>query len=463
MLKISTRLTLWYVFATGFIIIFMAFGMYYIYDAQRRTAIDSDLINFADFLTGDIGEGPTDLDNIFNELREKKSHPSVRLRALRFALATNDSVIFEPSVLPNLDSLINELENRKEFSFESEFNTIHHSNNDFRLYIKKIKLRRENLQLIVFTSLDRFYESLTQLRYILFFLSSISLLASGLIGLFIARKALSPVRDLTETASVITSENLDKRVPVGKSQDELALLARTFNDMIDRLDATFRSQQRFIADASHDIRTPLTVIQMELDMLLLRENISDEEINESLERCNIEIGRLSKLADNLLILARADSHQLKLDFKPVRYEELLFECISQLNNLAKNKNIRFRFNVSQSVESKADEAMLRRVFMNVLDNAIKYSPENEIISIDISKNKKYITINITNKGHEIPPELITKIFDRFQRGDPSRTKQGFGLGLAIAKALTEAHGGTIGLTSDVLNGTILKFSFPIQK
>jgi heavy metal sensor kinase len=362
--------------------------------------------------------------------------------------------------LVNLDSILFDLEGKQELSTTSAFNTISQYGTEYRIFSKPIKVGKKGFTLIVITSLDRIYESLAQLRYIMALLIPASLIAAGMIGFYIARRAFRPVRVITNVAAEITSKSLDVRVPVGKSKDELAKLAETFNSMIDRLDRTFRGQQRFVADASHDIRTPLTSVQVELEMLCNRESLS-QNIKGILENCLRSLSRLNRLTDNLLILARADSQQLTMLKHPVRLDEIMIECVQQMNSLAKSKNISFLINVDDVIELRADDNLIRRVITNLLDNAIKYSPNDSVVKIDLQLNESTAIMTINNKGVPIPDDHLYKIFDRFQRGDKSRTTQGSGLGLAIVKALTEAHGGTAIIKSNAIDGTTAEISLPL--
>lgn len=438
----------------------MAFSMYSIYDVQRRNAIDADLNEYTDFLISGLSDEPYNLSDLFDKLLERKEKPSTKPKAHRFFLASNDSLIFEENALVNIDSLVNVFLEKSDTKSKSAYHTLTLENLEYRIYTRNIVAPKgRDFQLVVITSLDRLYESLAQLRTILFIISPVFLIIAAIIGLFIARRALSPVSKITKAAAAITSQNLEERVPISKSDDELSTLAQTFNDMISRLDLTFKSQQRFIADASHDFRTPLTSIQMELEMLNNKEDIPDST-RVTIDRCLKEINRLTGLADNLLILARADAHQLIIDKKPVRLDEILMDCLSQLNNLAKIKNVNIRLNMKHPIELLADEAMLKRAFINVLDNSIKFSPSNDTVTISLEKKDNNSIIKINNKGNPIPKELLSKIFNRFQRGDASRTSKGFGLGLAIVKAIIEAHHGTVTLESSENLGTTLKIYLP---
>ncbi|MCX6155376.1 MAG: ATP-binding protein [Candidatus Kapabacteria bacterium] len=461
MFKISTRITLWYALSTGVTILIMASVMYNIFEFQRRKAIDEDLIDFAETLVSDLPAEQPDLESAFDRLIERKERPSSKPRTHRFALSSRDSIIYEAGSFQNLDSILNIAEDKNEFSFSKPFNTVNLNGQDYRTYSHQIKLKHfPESELIVFTSMERLNESLVLLRQIIFLVTPFGIILAVLIGYLIARLSFRRVRQITETASAISVTNLDLRVPVGRSQDELSELASTFNNMINRLDSTFKSQQRFIADASHDIRTPLTVIQMELELILEKKN-QTIEFQEAIERALKEVSRLNYLSDNLLILARADANQLNINKKILRLDELLLDCLNQLYTLAKSKNISYLINLDDAVEANVDESLLKRVFYNIIENAIKYSPENNKLTVVLSSTDKAVIIKMKNYGMPIPEQQLEKIFDRFQRGDKARTSKGFGLGLAIVQAIVKAHDGTVNISSNAEDGTIISLSLPL--
>jgi heavy metal sensor kinase len=460
LLKISTKLTLWYMISSGIIIVVMAVAMYYIYDFERRRSIDEDLQDYGNFLTSGLATQKGDLSEVYDKLFEKKNYQTLRQRLHRFVLVSNDSIIFEAGLNMNLDSIVGDTENEEDFFWKTTYNTINTNNIEYRTYSLPLasKIKKE-YRLIVFTSLERFYESLAQLQYIMMLITPLALILSALIGLIIARNALAPVRMITETASSISYSNLNSRVLISSSsKDELTLLASTFNSMIERLEKTFLVQKRFIADASHDLRTPLTIIQIELEMLLNKKEISDE-IKQIIEKCLKETEMMTNLAENLLLLARYDSNQLILNKELVRLDELILECVSQLNNLAKNNDVKFIIDIEDSVTMNADLNLIRRLLINIIDNSIKYSYRNEKITISLQKYQNHAQVIVNNIGIPIPEEVMGKIFNRFQRADEARTSDGFGLGLSIAKAITEAHNGEIYIDSSEKDGTSVSLHF----
>jgi len=421
----------------------MGLSSYFIYYRQRLQSIDDELKDYGQILTTNLSPERKDISFIYDILSKRKDKTR-KMQSLnfQFLLTSNDSIYYESDESLNLDKLelpIIELDDKQ--IQMNPFHTISVDKGQYRVYQKNIRMPQiNNLELILVTSLDRFYQSLNQLRYILFIVSPMFLIVAALIGYIISRRAFAPVRNITKTAEKITAENLDMRVPVGKTDDEIAMLAKTFNDMIDRLYVTFNSQKKFIADASHDFRTPLTIVRLELELLNNRKDLKDD-VKNTIDKCIKEIKSLGNLAENLLLLARADSHQLILDKKLFRLDELLVETILNFKNIAISNGKTFKVDLDAPIEVVGDMEMLKRAVINILDNAIKYSPQNAQIKISLDENTYYYIISVSNPGDIIPSDVLKKLFDRFERADKARTSKGFGLGLPIIKAIAEAHNG----------------------
>jgi signal transduction histidine kinase len=229
--------------------------------------------------------------------------------------------------------------------------------------------------------------------------------------------------------------------------------------MIERLQKTINAQKQFIADASHDFRTPLAIIRLELELLEERKDIGDD-VRHSIETSIREIKTLSTMAENLLILARADSHQLSLNKTEFRLDELIMETAADFNKMAVVKGISFNIGIDELAEIQADRDMLKRIFTNSIDNAIKYSPENRIIKIELKVENGKAVVVIVNEGKDLTQEELASIFSRFQRLDKSRTSKGFGLGMPIIKTIVETHGGTVEFLSEKgLNKLIITLQF----
>ena len=311
-------------------------------------------------------------------------------------------------------------------------------------------------------SMSDLEENLNRLRLQFLLGIPLALVVTALAVYGITKMAFRPMIDMMGTAHQITASNLDRRLTLPKARDEVRHLGETLNSMIGRIEAAFRSQKQFVADASHEIRTPLTVICSELEFAA--KQTTEAPVRESIQTSLVEIDRLTKLTDGLLLLAKLDASQLKLDLQPVRLDELLMDCVQLISTVARKKNIQINVDVQDAVEIWIDQDKMKRVFFNILDNAVKYSGENTVVAASIARNNSQpekIILRFEDQGPGIPSSALTDIFTRFYRADPARSENaGIGLGLAIVKQLVELHGGIVTVKSELYSGTTFQIELP---
>src|SRR5271157_5401349 len=266
---------------------------------------------------------------------------------------------------------------------------------------------------------------------------------------------------MAEQSRHITGHNLDSRLEIGNAARELAVLASSFNELLSRLDQTFESMRRFVADASHELRTPISVIRGEADVALSQER-SSAEYRESLAIILDESRRLSRLVDDLLNLARADAGNVKLQVREFYFNDLLAESCRSVQALAAARSIKLECQCSEDVPFHGDEELLRRLVVNLLDNAIRYTPRGGQVCASLNANGGELRIQVSDTGAGIPPEAVPHVFERFYRGDQARSRQegGFGLGLAIVKWIAESHKGEVDLASRPGQGSTFTVTLP---
>jgi heavy metal sensor kinase len=281
-------------------------------------------------------------------------------------------------------------------------------------------------------------------------------------GYFVSRRALSPVDRITQTARSISADNLSKRLEVPRTGDELERLSETLNEMIARLEAAFRKISRFTADASHELRTPLAVMRTTAEVALRAGDV-EAESRSALEQILVEIERTSHLVENLLLIARADSGDARLNKHPVDIVAAVDEACSQASVLARVKGIRFETRLpAKSLFVTGDRDALRRLFLILLDNAVKYTPAGGEFEVSLAEGEGYVIGAVKDTGIGIAREDLPFIFDRFYRVDRARSREqgGAGLGLAIGRWITEAHGGSITVQSELNRGSLFKVQIP---
>jgi heavy metal sensor kinase len=259
----------------------------------------------------------------------------------------------------------------------------------------------------------------------------------------------------------ITSESLEARLPIANPRDEFGQLATVINETLARLENSFKELGRFTADASHELRTPLTALSA-VGEVALRQGEDPVALREALQSMLEEAQRLTELTEALLTLARAESGHTKLQLEPVDLAEVAREVACSLDVLASDKKQHLEIRSDRVVAARADRTLLRQALMNVVHNAIRYSPPGTGITVQLSRNDREAVAEIIDQGPGINAENRSKVFDRFFRADPGRSRNegGHGLGLAIAKASIERQGGRIDVTSELGRGSTFRILLP---
>ncbi len=309
----------------------------------------------------------------------------------------------------------------------------------------------------VATSLRTVDAAIDRLLKIMLVSGAFTLLASLLLGDLLARRALKPIETIGETARQITAaDDLGRRIPNRGPQDEIGRLATTFNQTLERLEQLFNVQRRFVADVSHEMRTPLTSIQGNLD--LMRRIGYDEEAMEAIES---ESRRMARLVDDLLLLAKADAGRLPLGHGLVELDTLVLEVYNQALGLAQGVSVRLG-DIDQ-VQVMGDTDRLKQLLLNLVSNGLKYTPEGGSVTLLLAREGDQARVTVSDTGIGIPETDLPHIFDRFYRVDKARSRAqgGTGLGLSIAKWIADAHGGELSITSEIGSGTIVTVRLPL--
>ncbi len=268
-------------------------------------------------------------------------------------------------------------------------------------------------------------------------------------GAWLIARALRPIEDIGNAARKIANGTLAERVPVPAGGGELARLCTVLNDCFTRVELTFEQQSRFIADASHELRTPLAVILNESQLALRRERPA-AEYRSSLEVCAEAAGRMRRLVDDLLTLARTDARSASAARTDCDLADIVRSAAAFLAPVAAERSITIETDAG-SAPFLGDAAGLERALVNLLANALRHSPPGEVVRLESAREGDLAVARVIDRGPGIPPELRPRLFERFQRGDPSRTREqgaGAGLGLAISRAIVESHGGSLACDSD---------------
>jgi two-component system OmpR family sensor kinase len=471
--SVRVRLTVWYSAVLAVVLVLVCATTYLIVQktSMRRTdedlsvLADSFLVTFqAEFADATNREGSAVLSAARQSMVEHRSNSDAFV-----VLGPGGEIVANSSDTVSsgtrADSFVaravasNEFQRFKTMALreEASLETIRGEHSRFRAYSRQFKGNDQDYVLIVLHSLHAQNDMLETLRLTFAWMILVGLLLAGTGGYFLARKSLAPVVEMGAHARRIGATNLHERLPVLNANDELGELATIFNDLLNRLDQSFDRQRRFIADASHELRTPLAILRGEAEVAMSQQGRTAEDYLESLGILHEETSRLIKIVEDLFTLTRADSGQYLLSPENVYLEELVADCAHSVRTLAREKNIELSVDASSECLIHADQALLRRMILNVLDNAIKYTNEGGRVDIACRATTMGFEIHVTDTGPGIPPELHTRIFERFFRADPARSRSGreggAGLGLSIALWIAEAHHGRLELVRSDATGS----------
>jgi len=311
-------------------------------------------------------------------------------------------------------------------------------------------------------SLASVHEAEERLLFILLLSIPLAIIISLAGGAVLARRAIDPVDQITATAKQITAQSLNERIKLVRADQELQRLADAFNQMVTRLEDAFNQVRQFTADASHELRTPLAILTGETQ-LALTDNLNSDETKQVFKSSLEELERMTKIVDNLLALSRFDSKDAVLEIQRIDLSDLVIETCEQMRKATEAKHLDLVIDKIEPLEMMGDGFRLRQVIRNLLDNAIKYTPEGGQIKVALETNGSQTShLTIADTGIGIPSEELTRIFDRFYRVDKARSRElgGSGLGLSIVKRVVEAHDGTIVIDSQPGVGTTASIYLP---
>ena len=471
--SVRFRLTLYYTAAFTLVLAVLAFGMYAILKRENVKRIDADISQLADsFLATVQAElkdqpGPNALKISIGEAVAEHA-----FRDYLFSVYRADGSLVESSPA-NLSARsksafsVGELFSSPSFrdfltasrGSSEDFGNVKGAGEHFRGYARRFSTSDGDCILVVLYSLRQPQEFLETIRHALALVIPFGMLLAAVGGYFLARKTLSPIVSMSQQASRMDATNLLDRLAIANERDELGLLAQSFNQLLDRLAHSIEQQRRFMADASHELRTPIAILRGEADVALSRPDRPTEEFRESLQIVSEEARRLSQIVENLFTLARADAGNYPLAKSRFYLDELVAECVRAARTLAAAKNIYLEIQAEEELLMEADEVLIRRMVLNLIDNAIKFTPHEGRVSVTAQREDNQYLVIVADTGIGIPVDLQSRVFERFFRADKARTHQsdagtGAGLGLAISRWIAEAHDGGLRLSSSNANGSV---------
>ena len=454
--SIRVKLTFWYICVLALIIVAFAVATYSVFVKSLQKETDENLTEMAKTLAASVSSNrDEDEIELTTDYLVKEALDEFRFRDFLFAVFTNDDKLIAKTTEIELPSDL-----RSAIDQEG-FGNISLGGQPSRVFLTLFRMEENNYKLYVFHSIGDQIALEDRLRRVFYLIAPLLLLIAGIGGYFLARANLKPIATMGDRAKRITAANLDERLPIKNAKDELGNLAIVFNELLDRLDIEFDRQRRFMADASHELRTPLAIIRGESEVALLKETRTSAEYQESLHIVNDESRRLTKIVNDLFTLARADSGELKANLRELYLDELVADCVRSIRSLADKRKITIDFN-GEETQVKGDEVLLRRLFLNIIDNAVKYNIDGGKIKIIVAEN----AVEVSNTGEGIPEDEQYLIFERFYRVEKSRAQKnetmmsGAGLGLSIAKWIADLHRAELKYSRNGDGENIFKITFP---
>ncbi|OGT27924.1 MAG: hypothetical protein A2Z17_04085 [Gammaproteobacteria bacterium RBG_16_66_13] len=472
-MSIRLRLALWYTAVTAVVLVLTSAAAYTLHTRDQYEDVDRSLVTTAEHFEEEVASSsPTQPPATV----ATSGDPNILVRlydanGLPFG-ATGDSpqppVLTPAEVLaedagPAYDRFLRLLPGGE--TFESGTFAIARdpqTSDRLRAYVMPVGPDGRDGYVLTWTSLRRVDESVRFLRFVMLGVVLGGIVVAAGTSLAVAGPALRPVATMTQTARAIAaSRGFSRRLEEPARKDELGRLARTFNEMLASLEEAYRSQQRFVADAAHELRAPLTAIQGNVDLLARMPDMPADERAEALAYLDGEARRLSRIVGELLTLARADAGQT-LERRPVELDRVLLDALAEVRPLAADHRLELSHFEPVTVDGDADR--LKQLLLNLMDNSLKYTPPDGHVIVELRRSASEVVLTVRDTGVGISPADLPHVFERFYRADPARSRDpaGTGLGLAIVRWIVDQHEGDISVDSAVGHGTTVTVRLPLS-
>lgn len=446
--SVRAQLTLWYTAILALVLITFSAISYVLIAREIRSATDRSLANTArEFASAFSNEPPGAGTGVLLDFRG--SDRQITVFAPDGKIIASSRAAWNAAEQNRMAALVR--------SGATGFRTVP---GGIRAFATPIEVFGHRYTAVVSTDLAEQSSRLRSAANALFLGIPLALLAAAGGGYLLARKSLAPVTSMSAKARQISAETLDERIAVTNERDELGFLATTLNELLERLQRSFETQRRFMAEASHELRTPVAVIQGEADVALSRPDRSPEEYRESIGIVQNAARGLTRIVQNLFLLARTDAGNYPMQHTRFYIDEVIAGCVREMRNIATAKGVTLTCEASSDAVIVADEDLIHRMLLNLIDNAVKFTPGGARVEVHAQRTRGHVTIRIRDTGPGIAPEDQPHIFERFYRAD--RRHRGAGLGLPIARWIAEAHDGTVVLAHADATGSTFDVCLPAE-
>jgi two-component system, OmpR family, sensor kinase len=464
--SVRARLTIWYVGVLAAVLVAMSALTYVLLARSLYARVDHTLRTVLDIAT-------TSLSNDLSEGQDAGSaarSTTVELSSPDQLLAIYDGggrLLAEQGrdeelalTLPAIDTIPSSGE-RFETAVERDGDDRH------RLALRRVSVGPAGTNYVILAghALDASDEELSSFRRILGYVVPIALCLAAAGGWLLAWKSLAPVVAMADRARRIGTENVGEQLPVANPRDELGRLAGTFNELLQRLGASLAQQRQFMADASHELRTPVATARAAASIALQKPHRPEQDYRHAIQTIEQQTVRLSRIVEDMFTLARADAGNYPVHRAPMYLDEVIEEVVRAARILAATRSVTIEQRLVQGAEFCGDEELVKRLMGNLLGNAARYAPDGTAVVVELVQENGRYTITVNDAGPGIPPEMQAHIFERFYRGDAARSRPGAdggaGLGLALARWIARIHGGDVRLVRSSPAGSTFVAELPV--
>lgn len=455
-MSIRVRLTLWYSLVVFVVLVGAGGAVIWLQGRLGLARVDRHLAAAANTVAGvvrnEIDEGLSLQESVRDMIRE------LDLPGLGMAVRSGDRRLlgFKPAGALHLSGAILE-------SADTAPDTVLEGTTDARLRATDFSYRDHAFTVVVWTPLTALRDERRTLQTAMLLGIPLALLFAVGAGLSIARRSLQPLADMARQAESMRGWAPDARLSAPSPHDELGTLARAFNGLLERLAQSLDAQRTFMAEASHQLRTPISVVRTAAQVTLSRRGRTEAEYRESLDMVAKQAERLTKMVDDMFILALADAESRPPQKAPLYLDEVMEEVVEEARLLAAGRAVTLRTESPGETPFVGDEHLLRQLFMNLLDNAIRHTPPQGTIVVSLTRDAGSVIAAVTDTGTGVAPGDGERIFERFVRLDGAGSEAGAGLGLPIAKWIAETHGGTLVLDSTGPYGSRFVLTLPLAR
>lgn len=469
------RLALWHAVVLASVLSLFALGTYVHLRRSALQRIDQSLAetaaSFTDFwaseLTEDGGTPGAAATEALAEMRSPDHQLLILDRTGRLVATSGDRATRVLGVLTGSDGSRSPLPLPGPAAGSVRWTTLDDEGEGTRVRTARVVFGGTGFVLVVMRPMASEHETIDAFLEAMLIAIPLALFLSGIGGYLLARASLRPVAAMAERAEQISAARLDTRLPIVNPHDELGDLGGVLNRLLDRLSAALAQQRQFMADASHELRTPVAALRSAADVTLSRADRTSEEYADALRVISTEGRRLSRIVNDLFLLARADAGEQPLRAEAFYLDEVVAECVRAGRALAAPRQVQVDLELQDEALLHGDETLIRRLVMNLVDNAVKFTPSGGRVSVAVTRAGDRFRISVSDTGTGIPESIRERIFDRFVRGDVARGRrgasgEGAGLGLAIARWVAEAHGGRLSLEASSAAGSTFVASLPVS-